>query len=166
LGGWTSSKKYQCLEVTDYATIRLKRGQIMRSVLAKFFPHPLRYKKVWSMSRGDKSLFAWKAVPPEGFVAMGMLCTVMETPPSIDAMRCVPLAWCVPSKVVPSQIWNDTGAGGGKPGSMWVINSLDMVAVIAGHEQPKETFYELNAARFFLENTKIKAVPTISDGSD
>ena len=70
-----SATKYQCIEVTDYATLRMKRSQILKSVLARFFPYPIRYKKVWSMSRGDKSLFAWKAVPPEGFVALGMLCS-------------------------------------------------------------------------------------------
>jgi len=199
LGGWMVSKtKYQCIEVTDYVTIRLKRNQVTKSVLVMFFPHPLRYKKVWSMSRSDKSLFAWKAVPPEGFVALGMICTstgelkfsgiyfslicncnmctriciciviiddmyfiylfvhiyiyIIELPPSTDIMRCVPLAWCSPSKVKPTQIWNDTGAGGGKPGSMWTINSLDMMVIKQGHEPPTEVFYELNAARFFLES--------------
>ena len=79
-------------------------------------------------------------------------------------MRCVPFAWCAPSKVIPKQVWNDTGAGGGKPGSMWTINSLDMVAIVVGHEAPKEVFYELNAVRFFLESTKIEvAFKTVND---
>jgi hypothetical protein len=84
---------------------------------------------------------------------------VVEVPPSIEIMRCVPLAWCIPTKVVPTQIWNDTGAGGGKPGSMWTINSLDMMAIVPGHDKPTEVFYELNAARFFLESTKLPAIP-------
>ena len=71
-------------------------------------------------------------------------------------MRCVPRAWCKPTKTVPKQIWNDAGGGGGKPGSMWVINSLNMVAVIAGHEPPKEPFWELESDRFFAhEATEI-----------
>jgi len=63
------------IELTDNSTTRLLKSKTSATVLFTLFPHPLRMKKVWSMSRGDKSLFAWKAVPPEGFVAMGMLCT-------------------------------------------------------------------------------------------
>ncbi len=66
-------------------------------------------------------------------------------------MRCVPSTWCVPSKVSPVKIWDDSGAGGGKPGSMWTINSYDMIAIIPGHEPPKETFYELSSNRFFMD---------------
>jgi hypothetical protein len=75
---------------------------------------------------------------------------VDDTPPT-DVIRCVPLPWCVPTKVKPSQIWNDTGAGGGKPGSMWTINSLNMLAIIPGHDTPKETFYELKSKRFMVD---------------
>lgn len=66
-------------------------------------------------------------------------------------MRCVPLKWCVPTKIVPTKIWDDTGAGGGKPGSMWTINSLDMVAVVAGHDPPTDQYFELSQNRFFME---------------
>ena len=66
-------------------------------------------------------------------------------------MRCVPAAWCVPTSVTPFKVWDDTGAGGGKPGSIWTVNSLDMVAVIAGHEPPKEIFYDLKNNRFFVD---------------
>ena len=78
-----------------------------------------------------------------------MICFA-EDAPETDAMRCVPQAWCVPSPVTPTQIWNDTGAGGGKPGSLWTINSLNMLAVVVGHEAPKEIFYELKNRRFMV----------------
>jgi len=69
----------------------------------------------------------------------------------------------VPSKVTPTQIWNDTGAGGGKPGSMWTINSLDMVAIVVGHEAPKEVFYELRSKRFLAdEYTLVNAEGVVS----
>ena len=70
-------------------------------------------------------------------------------------MRCIPTSWCAKSKVVPKKIWDDSGAGGGKPGSMWTINSMDMIAVVPGHEPPTEDFYDLNSARFFLEGVGI-----------
>ncbi len=66
-------------------------------------------------------------------------------------MRCVPLAWCVPTKVAPAQIWNDAGAGGGKPGSMWTINALNMMVVIPGHDAPTDVFYELKNKRFMAD---------------
>jgi hypothetical protein len=65
-------------------------------------------------------------------------------------MRCVPAAWCVKSKVTPVKIWDDVGAGGGKPGSIWTINSMDMIAVVAGYDAPTEPRYELKSPRFFM----------------
>ena len=74
-----------------------------------------------------------------------------DEPPDVTCMRCVPAAWCVPTSVNPFKVWDDTGAGGGKPGSIWTVNSLDMVAVVAGHEPPKEVFYEFRSPTFSLE---------------
>jgi hypothetical protein len=34
---------------------------------------------------------------------------------------------------------------------MWTINSLDMVAIVVGHEAPKEVFYELRSKRFLAD---------------
>jgi hypothetical protein len=61
---------YLTLEVTDYATLRLNRSRVMHAVLAKILPHPVRFKQVWHFSRGDKSLYAWKPVAPENFMAL------------------------------------------------------------------------------------------------
>ena len=49
--------------------------------------------------------------------------------PSVTCMRCVPIMWCEKSHFTPVKIWDDVGAGGGKPGSIWVINSLGMNAL-------------------------------------
>jgi hypothetical protein len=72
----TSGQGYQTLEVTDFATIRMKRGRVMNSVMMTFFPHPLRYKQLWHLSRAGKVLYAWKPVAPDGFTALGIICTV------------------------------------------------------------------------------------------
>ena len=79
------------------------------------------------------------------------ICNLLDEPPDVTCMRCVPAAWCVPTSVTPFKVWDDTGAGGGKPGSIWTVNSLDMVAVIAGHEPPKEIFYEFKSMTFSLD---------------
>lgn len=147
--------KFQCVELTDNATLRLNRSRVMTSVLATICPNPLKFKQVWFLQRGDRSLYAWKAVPPEGFIALGMMCTSSVTPPDVSCMRCIPKGWCHPTRVPPAKIWDDTGAGGGKPGSIWTINSMDMIAVVPGHDPPTDIFYDLNANRFFLDHMDV-----------
>jgi Ca2+-binding EF-hand superfamily protein len=154
-----TSGRYQFIEVTDQATMRMNRGRVLKAVLDKVCPHPTKFKQVWHFMRGERSLFAWKAVPPDSrFVALGMICTTTEAPPDTREMRCVPLSWCEPAKEPPIKIWDDTGAGGGKPGSLWTINSMDMIAVVPGHEPPTDTAYELNNIRFFLEGAYIQGI--------
>jgi len=53
------------------------------------------------------------------------------------------------------KIWDDSGGGGGRPGSIWTINSTSLVAVTAGHDAPKDVFYELSSQRFFLDENMI-----------
>lgn len=72
----TKDRVCDYIEFTDCATIRMKRSRVLNNVAATLLPHPLRFKQVWHLARGSKSLYAWKAVPPEGFVALGMVCSV------------------------------------------------------------------------------------------
>jgi hypothetical protein len=67
--------KAEYVEFTDNATIRMKRSRVLNSVISAMMPHPLRFKQVWHMARGSKSLYAWKAVAPDGFLALGMVCS-------------------------------------------------------------------------------------------
>ena len=67
--------KYMLIELTDNSTTRLLKSRTLEAVLTSLFPHPIRMKKVWSLIRGSKSFYAWKAVPPEGFMSLGMFCT-------------------------------------------------------------------------------------------
>ena len=78
-----------------------------------------------------------------------------DDPPDVKAMRCVPAAWCVKSKVAPRKIWDDTGAGGGKPGSIWIINSLEMLAIVPGHDTPTDDFYDLRDSKFDFSNLRL-----------
>lgn len=88
-------------------------------------------------------------------MAMGMMATPTDEPPDVKCMRCIPIAWVTPSKTPPFKVWDDTGAGGGKPGSIWTINAMDMIAVVPGHEPPKDAFYDLSSNRFFLDSTQL-----------
>ena len=156
-------KSYFTIEVTDTAALRLiQRSRALSSALDKVLPHPIKFKNVWQMARGGgTALYGWKATPPDvSFVALGMICTTTENPPELTCMRCVPLIWCVPSRKPPVKIWDDSGAGGGRPGSIWAINSINLIAIVQGHDIPMDTFYDLNSERFFLTEEMINNIST------
>ena len=127
---------YMTLELTDNATLRMKRSQTLAAVMKRVFPHPVRYKESWHMKRGANSLFAWKPVAPEGFTALGMLFTNSDKPPDTRTIHCVPIKWVAKAAKPPKKVWDDTGAGGGKAGSMWIVNDMNMVVVVPGHDPP------------------------------
>lgn len=71
-----AASRFLLIEATDDSTSRvLKTRSTSASIVNLSFPFPLRFKQVWHLTRGSKSLYAWKAVPPEGFVTLGMICT-------------------------------------------------------------------------------------------
>src|SRR5688500_6281110 len=89
-----------------------------------------------------------KPIPPSiDHVAMGMVGTTTPEEPPPELVRCVPKAWVIPSKFEPRMIWDDSGAGG-KKGSIWAINSLQLMGVNASHEKPKEPAFEFWSKRF------------------
>ena len=146
---YPKSNRFMVVELTDNGTTRLQTSRASATVIAKVFPHPLRFKLAWQL-KSSKPVFAWRAVPPDGFIALGMVCTTDEEPPDLTVMRCVPQEWCAASKGRPRKIWDDSGAGGGKAGSIWAVNSMDLIVFVAGHDEPRETFYDLKSSRFFL----------------
>jgi hypothetical protein len=151
-----NAKRFLSIEIVDYATIRMKRSQTLASVLNNIFPHPTRFKQIWHLARGSVQLYAWRLVPPDGFVAMGIICTTSDEPPDVKSVRCVPQSWTKVTDVYPKKVWDDSGAGGGKPGSMWTINSMDMIAITPGHDPPSEHFYEFTHQRFFLDGQMVQ----------
>jgi len=155
------------VEVTDTAALRLiQRSTALKAVLDKVFPHPLRFKGVWHLSRGGgQPLFAWRATAPDSYLALGMVCTTSEEPPDVSCIRCVPAHWCIPAKNAPRKVWDDSGAGGGRPGSVWAVNSLQLIAVSVGHDIPKEVFYDLDHDRFFIDDAMIAAIASGSSNS-
>ena len=86
---------------------------------------------------------------------MGIVCTVTEDPPDVKSVFCVPKAWVRPSVHRPLKIWDDVGAGGGKPGSIWLINSMDMIDIVPGHNQPEGEYYEFAKSRYSLDGFSI-----------
>jgi len=131
------------VEVSDTSGFRVSKNTTLDQVVDHLFPHPLRFKQVWHMtSRSGRPVYAWRPVAPDDHVALGMACTTTEDPPPVTAVRCVPRQWTQPA-APGRQVWNDTGAGGGRPGSFWEVNSMGLVQVVAGHDAPRENCYEL-----------------------
>lgn len=146
---YPKNNRFMAIELTDNGTTRLQTSRVSATMISMVFPHPLRFKLAWQL-KSSRPVFAWRAVPPEGFIALGMICTTNEDPPELSALRCVPQEWCVPSKGRPRKIWDDSGAGGGRAGSIWAVNSMDLAVFVTGHDEPRENFYDLKSTRFFL----------------
>ena len=90
-----------------------------------------------------------EAVPPEGYIGMGMVATTTENPPPLDAVQMVPKEWTVVSKMRPQLLWTDEGTGG-RAGSLWTINRIGLFAAVAGHKAPPGPFYDFKAETFLV----------------
>jgi len=146
------AEKYETIVLTDVATIRMKRAQTLAAVLKNLFPNPLRFREAWHMKRGARSLYCWKGIAPDNFACLGQVFTSTDQPPKLTDIRCVPVKWVVSSKMQPIKIWDDTGSGGGKPGSLWLINDMNMVVMVTGHEPPpREDCMQLSDKKFYFE---------------
>ena len=122
------------------------------AVLARYFPPPARLTQRWAKRfKGQRELFAWEAVPPEGFVALGMVCSNSDDPPPTESIRCLPAAWVRPAAAPPRRLWDDSGSSGAR-GAIWLVNSLGLVAVTPGHEPPAGPFYEPASELFDLSD--------------
>lgn len=70
---------YLFIDVTDNSKTRVLKSKASITAINTAFPAPVRFRQVWQFQRGNKSLYAWRAQPPEGFVALGMICTTAGT---------------------------------------------------------------------------------------
>lgn len=69
--------------------------------------------------------------------------------------RTIPLKWVDRTKLPPKPVWEDSGTGG-RPGSVWSINAMNLITLAKGHDAPQEMFYDLRGDRFFLRPEDIK----------
>ncbi|MGY2440696.1 Vps62-related protein [Pseudomonas sp. SDO52101_S400] len=88
----------------------------------KALSKPVDFKLVWrdtgSRANGDCSV--WRPVPPEGYVALGLVCTNDSNRPSFNAIRCVRADLVIASSAN-TLIWNDQGSGANQDFSAWSI---------------------------------------------
>ena len=139
------------LEITDTTGSWVGGSSWLPFVLERYLPRPARYRLVWSITTGANPFYAWEPVPPsDDYVALGFVGTKSEKPPDVRMMRCVCKHWCTESKQLKS-IWNDSGSGG-REGSIWIFNSMNLLGFVNGHDPPRRKPYDLKAHRFFLRD--------------
>jgi Ca2+-binding EF-hand superfamily protein len=144
------AKDRLCLEVTDTTGSWVGGSSWLPHVLDKYMPHPARFRLAWSVTHGSNPFYAWEPVPPgEEFVALGFIGSNDEKQPDVKCMRCVPRDWCKPSGYL-AKVWDDSGSGG-RQGSIWVFNTMNLIGFVSGNEPPRQKGYDLKGTRFFLK---------------
>jgi len=135
--------KRQILQVKDISMVGLPDEHLI-DFANYYLPNPAMFREVWNQLSGQQHLHIWRPVPPnDNFVALGMVATTSAEQPSVESVRCVPKSWCRPAAKAPRHIWDDAGSGG-REGSIWVVNSLEVLWVTKGHREPRDdTFWEL-----------------------
>eukprot|EP01083_Nonionella_stella_P217298 780264_1 len=71
-------------------------------------------------------------------------------PPNVRTMRCVPKSWLRESTFV-HKVWDDSGSGG-REGSIWLFNTMNLAGFVAGHDPPARRPWDLRSRRFFLRD--------------
>lgn len=81
---------------------------------------PVDYELIWKDlgSGASKNGSIWRPLPPEGYVALGSVCSNNHEKPSRNAVRCVRTDLVRASSVC-DQIWNDKGSGARQSVSTW-----------------------------------------------
>lgn len=139
------------LEITDTQGSFVGGSSWLPHVLDYYMPRPARYRLVWSVTHGSNPFYAWEPIPPsDEFVAMGMIGTTDDSPPDPKKMRCVSKSWLKESNYL-HRIWDDSGSGG-REGSIWLFNSLNLVGFVAGHDPPTQVPMDLKSRRFFVRD--------------
>ena len=71
------------LELTDNSVGMMTHSKWLPLVARLVAPHPARFHRVWSVQTGTRPIFFWQPVPPsDDYVALGMIATDTEEPPS------------------------------------------------------------------------------------
>ena len=106
---------------------------------------------MWALQSGTTPVFFWQPVPADALthVALGMVATLSEEAPSTKLVHCVPRAWVEPAPDDVKMVWQDSGAGG-KPGSLWSVGSLGLLAAAQATRPPVEMSWRLRRTRFWL----------------
>jgi len=149
-GGTAGVGRREILQIRDTSWAVTGVDESLRAVADHYFPHPVKFRQVWDQQRGTP-VFLWRPVPPsEAFVALGMLATTTPEEPSRESVRCAAKSLCRPVREPPVHLWDDVG-GGGRPGSLWLVNSMQALWAMDSHGAPQDTAWELAEDSVFFD---------------
>jgi len=123
------------VDVTDINAFALTGSNFMPRVIERLFPLPLRFRQIWGQEWKASAVYAWAPVAPPGFIAVGMILTSKPQAPDVSTVRCLPEKWACKPAVDPQLVWTNEGSGG-RPASIWIVNSLGLLYVNTGHKAP------------------------------
>ncbi|KAJ1458452.1 hypothetical protein M885DRAFT_614307 [Pelagophyceae sp. CCMP2097] len=134
--------KPMCIELSDTYTFRRGRAKWLAAAAERLCPPPLRFKQLWHLPLGDRSVYGWAAIPPsDKFVALGHVATRSPEPPHPRCVRCVPAAWARQLDALAAlgaeAAWANASLGG-KKGSLWRHLDSALLVVSKGHGPPTQ----------------------------
>lgn len=90
---------------------------------------PTNYTQVWTDKGSGADLMGamWRPIPPNGYVAMGLVCTERWNKPSLDVVRCIRKDLVIAAHVG-DLIWNDRSSGADQDFSAWKIRAPNSTA--------------------------------------
>ena len=103
----------RAVEIADQKAWAMTGSANLPAVTDALFPRPVRFRQQWGQDWKHAGAYAWAAVPPPGFSALGMVLTASPDPPPLDAIRCVPESWTCEPAAPPKLVWENGGSGGG-----------------------------------------------------
>lgn len=132
-----AASRVLCLELCDTYTFRRNRGRLLAAVAERLCPPPLRFRQIWHLPQGERSVYGWAPVPrSDRFVALGHVATRHPEPPDPRCVRTVPAAWCVKADALAlfgqQPVWTNSSLGGRK-GSLWKQIDTSLLFVCRGH---------------------------------
>ncbi|WLH36014.1 Vps62-related protein [Pseudomonas sp. FP2196] len=83
---------------------------------------PRDFELIWkdSGSGSKRDLSIWRPIPPEGYVALGSVCSSSHEKPSLNAVRCVREDLVIASGLI-EHVWNDKGSGARQSVTAWSV---------------------------------------------
>ncbi|MHB2245564.1 Vps62-related protein [Pseudomonas fitomaticsae] len=111
------------------AVVREADSPSIDSTKGKALSRPANFEQVWKDSGSGAKTYAsiWRPIPPEGYVALGLVCASDHEKPSVNSVRCVRMDLVAPATVGTS-IWSDKGSGAKQNFSAWSIEPPIAVA--------------------------------------
>lgn len=89
---------------------------------------PEDFEEVWSDSNSTPpGGTLWRPLAPEGYVALGMVCSINQEKPLVNAVRCVREDLVIAAQAG-ALIWNDPGSGSRQYFSAWRIDPPEAAA--------------------------------------